>query len=57
MKDEDSDNLAAGVENEELLLSYPTISIEDVQAALDYAAELAQIVFLVFRALWIVSLD
>lgn len=36
------DNLAAGVETVELLQSYPTLSAEDVQAALEYAAELAR---------------
>lgn len=36
------DNLAAGVAADELLKSYPTLSVEDVQAALDYAAELAR---------------
>ena len=36
------DNLAAGVPNEELLKSYPTLAKEDIQAALDYAAELAR---------------
>ncbi|MBI3465244.1 MAG: DUF433 domain-containing protein [Planctomycetes bacterium] len=33
------DNLAAKVETDELLKSYPTISVEDVRAALEYAAE------------------
>lgn len=36
------DNLAAGVPAEELLQSYPTLALEDVQAALEYAAELAR---------------
>jgi uncharacterized protein (DUF433 family) len=36
------DNLAAGVPTEELLKSYPTLTAEDIQAALDYAAELAR---------------
>jgi len=36
------DNLAAGVDHDELLESYPTLSKEDIQAALDYAAELAR---------------
>lgn len=36
------DNLAAGVSVEELLRSYPTLSAEDVQAALEFAAELAR---------------
>jgi uncharacterized protein (DUF433 family) len=36
------DNLAAGIKSEELLKSYPTLYAEDIQAALDYAAELAR---------------
>jgi uncharacterized protein (DUF433 family) len=36
------DNVAAGVPTEELLKSYPTLSADDVQAALEYAAELAR---------------
>ncbi|MEX0613744.1 MAG: DUF433 domain-containing protein [Pirellulales bacterium] len=36
------DNLAAGVEKDELLKSYPTLKAKDIQAALDYAAELAR---------------
>lgn len=36
------DNLAAGVRTDELLKSYPTLAPDDVQAALDYAAELAR---------------
>jgi len=36
------DNLAAGVETAELLKSYPTLTAGDVQAALEYAAELAR---------------
>ena len=36
------DNLAAGVQIDELLKSYPTLSTDDVQAALEYAAELAR---------------
>jgi len=36
------DNVAAGVSVDELLRSYPTLSAEDVQAALEYAAELAR---------------
>jgi uncharacterized protein (DUF433 family) len=36
------DNLAAGVNAAELLASYPTLSAEDIQAALEYAAELAR---------------
>ena len=36
------DNLAAGVPADELLRSYPTLSLDDVHAALAYAAELAR---------------
>lgn len=36
------DNLAAGETPERILQSYPTLQWEDVQAALSYAAELAQ---------------
>ena len=36
------DNLAAGISTEELLKSYPTLKGDDIQAALDYAAELAR---------------
>lgn len=36
------DNLAAGVTPDELLKSYPTLTLEDIQAALVYAAELAR---------------
>jgi uncharacterized protein (DUF433 family) len=36
------DNLAAGIETDEILKSYPTLSADDVQATLDYAAELAR---------------
>jgi uncharacterized protein (DUF433 family) len=36
------DNLAAGVGTDELLKSYPTLSAPDIQAALEYAAELAR---------------
>lgn len=36
------DNLAAGIPNEEILKSYPSLSVEDIQASLDYAAELAR---------------
>jgi uncharacterized protein (DUF433 family) len=36
------DNLAAGVGTDELLKSYPSLSAEDVKAALEYAAELAR---------------
>lgn len=36
------DNLAAGVTEEEILASYPTLAPQSVQAALAYAAELAR---------------
>jgi uncharacterized protein (DUF433 family) len=36
------DNLAAGVSAEEILKSYPSLSSEDIQAAIAYAAELAK---------------
>ena len=36
------DNVAAGVGTAEILKSYPTITADDVQAALEYAAELAR---------------
>lgn len=36
------DNLAAGVTPEQLQKSYPSVSPEDVQAAIAYAAELAR---------------
>ena len=35
-------NLAAGIERDELLRQYPTLTLEGIQAALAYAAELAQ---------------
>jgi uncharacterized protein (DUF433 family) len=35
-------NLAAGLSADEILVSYPTLTREAVQAALAYAAELAQ---------------
>lgn len=35
------DNLAAGVSTEEILKSYSTLTREDINAALAYAAELA----------------
>ena len=35
------DNLAVGVPADELLASYPTLTTEDIQATLAYAAELA----------------
>jgi uncharacterized protein (DUF433 family) len=36
------DNLAAGLTQEEILKSYPSIAAEDIQAAIAYAAELAR---------------
>jgi uncharacterized protein (DUF433 family) len=36
------DNLAAGESMERILHSYPTLQLEDLQAALSYASELAQ---------------
>jgi len=36
------DNLAAGANVEELLKSYPSITAEDIQAALAYAGDLAR---------------
>jgi len=36
------DNLAAGVDTDEILRSYPSLTAEDVQAAMAYAADLAR---------------
>ena len=36
------DNLAANVSREEILKSYPSLSSEDMQASVSYAAELAR---------------
>lgn len=36
------DNLAEGIGPEEILRSYPSLTLEDVQAAIAYAAELAR---------------
>lgn len=36
------DNLAAGVQTDEILRSYPSLKPEDVQAAMAYAADLAR---------------
>jgi len=36
------DNLAAGVSREDILKSYPSLTFEDIQAAIAYAAELAR---------------
>ncbi len=36
------DNLAAGVSQKEILESYPSLTLKDIQAAIAYAAELAR---------------
>jgi uncharacterized protein (DUF433 family) len=36
------DNLAEGVQTDEILRSYPTLKAEDLQAAMAYAADLAR---------------
>jgi uncharacterized protein (DUF433 family) len=36
------DNLAAGVHQDEILKSYPSLAVADGQAAIAYAAELAR---------------
>ena len=36
------DNLAAGLTPEAIVASYPSLRLEDVQAAIQYAAELAR---------------
>lgn len=36
------DNLAAGLQAEEILASYPSLSRDSIQAAMAYAAELAR---------------
>ena len=36
------DNIAAGFGSHEIIQSYPALTAEDIQAALSYAAELAQ---------------
>jgi uncharacterized protein (DUF433 family) len=36
------DNLAAGLTADEILAEYPSVSHEDVQASIGYAAELAR---------------
>lgn len=35
------DNLAVGLSAEEIVESYPTVQLEDIRAAIGYAAELA----------------
>ena len=36
------DNLAAGLGTDEILSSYPSLTTEDIQAAMSYAADLAR---------------
>lgn len=36
------DNLAAGISADEILASYPSLDRLDIQAAIDYAAEIAR---------------
>ena len=36
------DNLAAGLSQEEVLKSYPSLTQQDIEAAIGYAAELAR---------------
>ena len=36
------DNLADGLDSDEILQSYPSLTHEDIQAAIAYAAELAR---------------
>ena len=36
------DNLAAGSSNAEILASYPSLTVEDLQAAIGYAAEISR---------------
>ena len=36
------DNLAAGLSADEIIKSYPSLTQEDIQAAMSYAAELAR---------------
>jgi len=36
------DNLAAGVKPEDIVRSYPPLTLEDINAALGYATELAR---------------
>ena len=36
------DNLAAGIAESELLVAYPSLTAQDIQAALVYAADLAR---------------
>lgn len=36
------DNLAAGIENDELMKSYPSLTKDSIKACVSYAAELAK---------------
>jgi uncharacterized protein (DUF433 family) len=36
------DNLAAGLKSDEILASYPSLTVQAIQAAIAYAAELAR---------------
>jgi len=36
------DNLAAGVSRQEILNSYPSLTTDDIEAVINYAAELAR---------------
>ena len=36
------DNLATGMSNDEILTNYPSLSLEDIQASIAYAAELSR---------------
>jgi uncharacterized protein (DUF433 family) len=36
------DNVAAGIPRSEILASYPSLKLEDIAAALEYAAELVR---------------
>lgn len=36
------DNLAEGLEEKEILKSYPSLNVEDIKAAISYAAELSR---------------
>ena len=36
------DNLAAGISYEEIIDNYPSLTIEDIHAAINYAAELTR---------------
>jgi uncharacterized protein (DUF433 family) len=36
------DNLAGGIDQAAILRSYPTLKVQDIQAALSYAAELSK---------------